>query len=159
MHKDQLRVGTALLAASLTLLPGAVLTEQPGAALVEESGAAVTEEPGAGVTEESGAAVIEEPGAAVTDEPGAAPAGDDQRLALGREIFQERAEPSCTVCHTLADAGAEGEIGPDLDSLHPDYDRVMLAVTEGIGPMRPYEDLDEQELDALAYYVSTVAAN
>ena len=82
---------------------------------------------------------------------------EDGRLALGREVFLERAEPRCPICHTLADAGATGAVGPDLDSLRPSYDRVRAAVVNGIGPMKPNAVLDEKELDALAHYVSFVA--
>jgi cytochrome c6 len=82
---------------------------------------------------------------------------DEERFALGREVFLERAEPGCAICHALADAGADGAVGPDLDTLQPDYDTVMRAVSQGIGPMRPYVDLDETELDALAHYVATAS--
>ena len=84
-------------------------------------------------------------------------AAEDERLALGRDVFLERAEPRCPICHTLAEAGASGEIGPNLDVLAPDPERVRLAVTQGIGPMRPYEGLSEEEVDALAHYVATAA--
>jgi cytochrome c6 len=86
-----------------------------------------------------------------------AAAAEDARFALGREVFLERAEPRCPVCHTLAEAGASGEIGPNLDALAPDAERVRLAVTEGVGPMRPYTGLSEEEVDALAHYVATAA--
>jgi hypothetical protein len=32
---------------------------------------------------------------------------------------------------------------------------VHKAVTEGIGPMRPYVDLTEEQIDALSFYVAT----
>jgi cytochrome c6 len=85
-------------------------------------------------------------------------ADDTERLDLGREVFLERAVPACGICHTLADAGTDGEIGPTFASLRPSYDVVYKAITEGIGPMEPYTDhLSEEELDALAHYVSTVS--
>ncbi|WP_425349040.1 c-type cytochrome [Methyloligella halotolerans] len=69
----------------------------------------------------------------------------------------ERAQPSCTICHTLADAGSDGSIGPVLDDLKPSAEQVRLAVTLGVGPMQPYTDkLSKDEIEALAYYVSTV---
>ncbi|NNU81477.1 cytochrome c [Halovulum dunhuangense] len=89
----------------------------------------------------------------------ALPALADEKFALGRTVFLERAEPACGICHTLADAGTSGEIGPTFASLRPSYDVVYRAITEGIGPMLPYTDhLSEEELDALAHYVSTAAA-
>lgn len=90
--------------------------------------------------------------------PAAQADGDDARMDLGRQIFTETAQPPCALCHTLADAGATGEIGPILDVMRPSYDVVMTALLQGIGPMMPYDDhLSEEELDALAHYVSTVA--
>jgi cytochrome c6 len=88
--------------------------------------------------------------------PAAADEADEGRLDLGREVFLERAEPGCPICHTLAEAGSSGAVGPDLDSLKPSYDRVRKAVEEGVGPMRPYDALDEAEIDALAFYVAEV---
>ena len=41
----------------------------------------------------------------------------DEQLELGKKVFLEQAQPSCTVCHTLNDAGSAGEIGPNLDQL------------------------------------------
>ena len=60
--------------------------------------------------EEAEAAEVGEPAAA---EPAAAPAGDP---AAGKEIF---AANGCGSCHTLADAGASGVIGPSLDESKP----------------------------------------
>ncbi|RVQ78206.1 SorU family sulfite dehydrogenase c-type cytochrome subunit [Sinorhizobium medicae] len=82
---------------------------------------------------------------------------DDGKLALGKEIFLERSEPQCALCHTLADAEAVGEVGPNLDELAPDAERVSTAVINGIGPMPANEALTEEEIEAVALYVSTVA--
>lgn len=82
---------------------------------------------------------------------------EEDKLALGKEIFLERGEPQCALCHTLADAEAVGEVGPNLDELKPDADRVKTAVTNGIGPMPANEILSLEEIDAVALYVSTVA--
>ena len=64
----------------------------------------------------------------------AAPAGaaDTSQLALGRELFTKTAVPACAVCHTLADAGASGAVGPVLDELKPDAARVAKALRGGI---------------------------
>lgn len=82
---------------------------------------------------------------------------DEAKLALGKTVFLEISEPQCALCHTLADAGSEGEVGPILDELKPDEERVKKAVTEGIGPMPANEVLSQDEIDAVALYVSTVA--
>jgi cytochrome c6 len=95
--------------------------------------------------------------AAVVCGGAAAQAPDEATLALGREVFTEIAEPRCPICHMLADAGAEGTVGPSLDAMRPEADRVKAAVTLGIGPMRPYDELSEAEIEALAQYVAAVA--
>lgn len=89
----------------------------------------------------------------------AAEADDEARMDLGRRVFVEIARPQCALCHTLADAGATGEIGPVLDELRPDYDRVRKAVVDGIGPMQANQVLSDEEVDAVAHYVSTATGS
>ena len=77
----------------------------------------------------------------------------DEMLDLGKNIFLE--EGGCTTCHTLSDAGSNGEIGPNLNLIRPDVGRVVMAVTNGIGVMPAYEDLlTSKEIEAVAIYVS-----
>jgi sulfite dehydrogenase len=87
----------------------------------------------------------------------AAPAfGADEaaQLALGWKLFAQ-AVPPCAVCHTLSDAGAAGKVGPSLDELRPDPERVAKALRDGVGVMPPYEDkLSADEIQALARYVA-----
>lgn len=79
-------------------------------------------------------------------------------LSLGRSVFTELAEPTCASCHSLQDAGASGPIGPDLNGMKPDIERVMLAVTHGVGVMPAQKDrLTEAQIRAVAYYVARVA--
>lgn len=87
--------------------------------------------------------------------PSALAQDNDARFALGREVFLQRASPACPICHTMAEPGASGEVGPNLDMLKPSIARVRMAVTEGVGPMVPQEDLTPEEIEALAYYVAT----
>jgi cytochrome c oxidase subunit 2 len=47
-------------------------------------------------------------------EGGAAPEEGESPMAAGREIFTSA---GCNACHTLADADATGEVGPNLDEL------------------------------------------
>lgn len=84
----------------------------------------------------------------------AAPAAaQDERL--GEQVFMERAQPPCRLCHTLAAAGAEGEIGPDLDQLAPTAERVRMAVERGVGNMPPFgETLSQEEIEAVSRYVA-----
>ena len=90
------------------------------------------------------------PAMAQTD--AASSAGD-----AGKQVFTRGAQPSCAVCHTLSDAGATGNIGPNLDELKPDAARVRRAVKEGIGAMPPLgETLSDAQIDAVAQYVARV---
>src|SRR5690606_38915843 len=44
---------------------------------------------------------------------------------LGREVFTTQATPACAICHTLAAAGATGEVGPSLDMLKPSKAQIL----------------------------------
>ncbi len=73
----------------------------------------------------------------------------------GRSVFLEKAQPACGVCHQLADAGTRGLVGPNLDTLQPDLERVSKAVTQGVGAMPAFgAQLSQQEIEALAAYVA-----
>ena len=86
---------------------------------------------------------------------GAADAAADARLELGRKVFMQIAQPPCGLCHTLADAGAKGEIGAKLDELKPDEQRVLAAVRQGVGVMPRYDDkLTQEQIDAVAHNVA-----
>lgn len=81
-----------------------------------------------------------------------------QSTKQGKLIFTEKADPPCAVCHTLKNAKAEGEVGPNLDELKPDQQRVRNAVTNGVGAMPPYGDsLSDAEIAAVARYVAEAA--
>ena len=76
----------------------------------------------------------------------------------GREIFLTVAQPSCSGCHTLSDAGSSGSIGPNLDAASPSYDKVVERVTDGQGVMPSFAgSLSEQQIQDVAAYVSSVA--
>lgn len=96
--------------------------------------------------------------AAVLAMPAAQAAGEADTLALGRRLFTTGAQPACATCHALKDAGSEGAIGPALDELKPDAQRVATAVRNGIGAMPAFQGrLSDAEIDALAKYVAAVA--
>ena len=66
---------------------------------------------------------------------------------------------NCSACHTLKDAGSEGQIGPNLNQIQPDITRIIDAVTNGIGVMPAFDGmLSQEEIDAVSYYVSKSAA-
>jgi mono/diheme cytochrome c family protein len=77
--------------------------------------------------------------------------------AKGKTIF---AAQGCGSCHTLADAGSSGNVGPNLDDAKPDFDTVVDKVTNGAGVMPSFSDqLSEQEIKDVAAYVSTSAGS
>lgn len=79
--------------------------------------------------------------------------------ATGRDIFLNQVQPACGVCHTLADAGTTGAIGPNLDSLSPSQEQVMRAVRQGVGAMPAFgAQLNETELRALSVYIAEATA-
>ena len=85
-------------------------------------------------------------------------AEDEADLELGRQVFVELATPQCSICHVLADAEAVGKIAPSLDELKPTSERVRAAVIDGPGAMPSYAELlSEEQIEAVAHYVATVA--
>jgi cytochrome c6 len=85
--------------------------------------------------------------------PGEAAGGS---TAVGKEIFLGSA--GCASCHTLADAGATGTIGPNLDATQPSLELAIDRVTNGQGGMPSFADtLSEQEIQEVAAYVSAAA--
>ena len=104
----------------------------------------------AGETETSGD-TTDTGGGETTDGGGA---GDP---AAGKEIF---VSAGCVSCHTLADAGATGTIGPNLDEAKPDAALVTDRVTNGAGAMPAFEgQLSEQQIADVSAYVSSVAGS
>ena len=82
-------------------------------------------------------------------------AADADVLAQGRKLFIEGAVPPCAVCHVLKDAGSSGAVGPSLDDVKPDAERVIAAMTHGIGLMPSFRTtLDAAQMRAIARYVS-----
>lgn len=84
-----------------------------------------------------------------------APPAPGGGAAAGKEVF---ASAGCGTCHTLADAGTSGTVGPNLDEAQPSKATAVEVVTNGRGAMPPFGDrLDEEQIDAVATYVSSVA--
>jgi mono/diheme cytochrome c family protein len=81
--------------------------------------------------------------------------GETDLTAQGAEVF---ASAGCGGCHVLADAGASGTVGPDLDQVKPSEELVSDRVTNGLGAMPSFEgQLSEEEIQAVSVYVSQVA--
>ena len=88
-----------------------------------------------------------------TETGGGAPTGDP---VAGKEIFLGAS--GCTGCHTLADAGSSGTVGPNLDDAMPSFDLAFDRVTNGQGGMPSFgTSLTDQQRADVAAYVSSVA--
>ena len=80
--------------------------------------------------------------------------GGGADLAAGRTVFTA----NCAGCHTLADAGASGSVGPNLDDVRPDAATVRTKVTQGGGGMPAFGGrLSDAEIASVAAYVAGVA--
>jgi len=78
-------------------------------------------------------------------------------LAAGKKVF---ADAGCGGCHALADAGASGTVGPNLDEVKPSEDKVATQVRNGGSVMPAFGDrLSDEEIQAVAHYVATVAGS
>ncbi len=83
-------------------------------------------------------------------------ANADELLNKGKKVFLEAG--NCAACHTLSDAGSIGDIGPNLNQIRPNVERILMAVRNGIGVMPAMEGLlSNEEIEAVAYYVSISA--
>ncbi|HEX5174658.1 MAG TPA: c-type cytochrome [Gaiellaceae bacterium] len=72
----------------------------------------------------------------------------------GKKIVQT----ACASCHTLADAGIKGTVGPNLDQLMPSMALVVHQVTNGGSGMPAFQGrLTAAQIQAVARYVSSIA--
>jgi cytochrome c oxidase subunit 2 len=91
-------------------------------------------------------------------------ASPEQLAAAGKQVFTGGA--GCSGCHTLADAGASGQIGPNLDQvlkgqsedeIRQDVVAPNATIAKGYGPdIMPSnfgQTLSDSELDALVAYL------
>ncbi len=103
-------------------------------------------------------------GVTATTEGGPPRGNDDDRTAGaveaarrpdGKKVFETA---GCSGCHTLKDAGASGNVGPNLDQLKPSESTVAHQVEVGGGAMPSFKgQLSAAEIKAVAKYVSSVA--
>jgi cytochrome c553 len=92
-----------------------------------------------------------------TETTGTTPAVEGDPVA-GKEVFLGAS--ACGGCHTLADAGSSGTVGPNLDEAQPDYELALDRVTNGQGGMPSFSStLTEQQIADVAAYVSSVAGS
>jgi mono/diheme cytochrome c family protein len=94
----------------------------------------------------------------------ASPESVPSNLEEGKELFVT----NCGACHTLAKAGTDGVVGPDLDELlappsptPPDpatvKPRVQAAIENGVGGRMPAGILTGEQAETVADFVSQVA--
>lgn len=80
---------------------------------------------------------------------------DVATLERGKRVF---ATSGCGGCHTLADAGATGAVGPSLDEAGPSSALVADRVRNGLGAMPAFAGrLTAEEIEAVAAYVAAAA--
>ena len=83
---------------------------------------------------------------------------EDDKMSKGLEIFNEIA--ACSACHTLKAAGAEGNVGPNLDTVSLTEEYVREMVTYGLGVMPAYGEeniLTKEQIDIVSFYVANTA--
>jgi cytochrome c553 len=84
------------------------------------------------------------------DTGGGGGGGGQGDAAAGQEIFVA----NCGSCHTLAEAGTTGAVGPNLDEATLDADAVVAQVTNGGGAMPAFEGtLSEEQIQDVAAFV------
>jgi len=77
--------------------------------------------------------------------------GGQGDAAAGKVVFTSQ---GCTSCHTLKDAGATGNVGPNLDQAKPPLALVVDRVTNGKAPMPAFAgQLTPQQIQDVASYV------
>ncbi len=81
--------------------------------------------------------------------------------AAGKQVF---ASAGCAGCHTLKDAAATGNVGPNLDNAKPTFELVVTRASLGKGVMPAFSkakggQLEDQQIADVAQYVSTVAGH
>jgi mono/diheme cytochrome c family protein len=84
-------------------------------------------------------------------------------VASSDEEAQELFQTNCGSCHTLAAAGTDGVVGPNLDELlgmgtpEANRGRVLTAIDEGIGGRMPAGILGGEQAESVADFVARTA--
>lgn len=80
-------------------------------------------------------------------------AGGEASTAPGAAAF---ANGACSTCHTFADAGTAGNVGPNLTQNAVDYETALNLITNGKGGMPAFSaQYNEDQISCLAGYVAT----
>jgi mono/diheme cytochrome c family protein len=86
-------------------------------------------------------------------------------VAAADEEAKELFQTNCGSCHTLAAAGTDGVVGPNLDELlgagstdpEANTGRVLTAIDEGVGGRMPAGILGGEQAEKVASFVSRSA--
>lgn len=127
--------------------------EEDEAPSASEEGGAEGEEQGTPVTTgaETSPAPAETEAETTAEEPEAGGGGRGDAEA-GKAVF---GETGCGGCHTFADAGSTGAVGPNLDESKPSYDEAVEQVRKGGGGMPAYEgQLTDEQIANVAAFVA-----
>ena len=77
--------------------------------------------------------------------------GGGSAASAGQTIFVQ----NCGTCHTLSAAGTDGNIGPNMNDISPDYATVKNQVMNGGGGMPAWKGvLSDAEIDSVSKYVA-----
>ncbi|HXF97137.1 MAG TPA: hypothetical protein VNJ46_00820, partial [Gaiellaceae bacterium] len=66
-----------------------------------------------------------------------APPAEEGNPEAGKQVFL--GPGGCGACHTLADAGTSGTVGPNLDEAKPSFELALDRVTNGKGAMPSFK--------------------
>ena len=89
----------------------------------------------------------------------------DVRVAESDEASKELFATNCGSCHTLARAGTDGVVGPNLDYLlgmgtpEGNEERVLSAIENGINGRMPAGILSGAQAEEVANFVAREAGN
>jgi mono/diheme cytochrome c family protein len=93
-------------------------------------------------------------GTVPTEESGGGDGGATEGDATaGKEVY---ASAGCGSCHTFADAGSSGAVGPNLDDSSVDFEGAVTQITNGGGGMPAFSgQLSDEEIANVTAYVVT----
>ncbi|HEY2056583.1 MAG TPA: PQQ-binding-like beta-propeller repeat protein [Solirubrobacterales bacterium] len=124
-------------------------TGKPGVATLKAEGPSASEEENSSGEESEVEKAKNETSEA--EGGGGKEAGASSTLTAGETVF----DTTCSSCHTLAAAGTNGTVGPNLDELKPNQALVEKQVTNGGGGMPAFGGaLSKEEIKNVAEFVS-----
>jgi mono/diheme cytochrome c family protein len=86
--------------------------------------------------------------------------GDESSAGGGSPGAKVFADAGCGNCHTMQAASSKGEVGPNLDELRPNEQKVIQQVTNGGNGMPSFKDkLSATEIKQVAGFVATAAGS